>query len=447
MIYVLSFFISLYTCLLYVNRNYSAFLFTLLLCSFSVLEPNLDIIGLDYITIRAIGQNSFFFSVIFILIIRKLKYNRSIKPKNIIDKIVLVIFLYSFIISCVTIATGKESVFNVIALMKPYTILLSIFILKDIGIQQYIKSLNNLFIFTFFAGIIAILQVVLDFNLFGQTVVGYSEGIDRYWSPYSLAAFCLFMSLTIKKRNEMFYFLFFLILVILPLRRGLIISTFLTLVIFFIYQLKNKHVPKGFFVLLLISFFSFPILVNRFTSEGDNAKSDLSGIVSGEVNYSHFRSGVDGGSFMFRIAVLMERIDYVLNDPKDFLMGVGMIHEDTAQKTFSFYLGSRKTVNGEITVQQIDTTDIVWPPILMRMGAIGIFLYFLLFVVLLSFYVRNIKDSRWALAGSCFLFSLLIYSIADAQLTNFHSILIFYIIYRIVQIESNKTVDRRVVVT
>lgn len=435
MIYIFAFIISIIIARLYAEKKYALFLFTLLMSALSVFEPNLDWIGLDYILIRGIGQNAVFFSVIWLLVYKRIKIKGKSSSMTLIEKMIVLIFLYSLIVAFYTLITGKESLFNVIALMKPYTILLSIFLIKEIDSDDCKKSLSMLFKVTAVVGVIAFIQVVVGFNLFGQTVIGYDEGVDRFWSPYSMASFCLFLSLLFPRKYGTFSFFYFLLLVFLPLRRGLIISTIITLGLYYMYCFRHGGVPKSFWALVFACMLSMPLLINRFSSEKDNASSDFSNVVSGQVDYQNFRSGIDGGTFMFRIAVFLERLDYMLNRPSELLTGVGLIHEDSAQKEFNFFLGSRKTVNEEITVQQIDTTDIAWPPILMRLGLIGVVLYLIFFITLQIYFIRNVKISIWAMVGCCFLFNFLFFSFADAQLVQFQAIILYFILFRLVDID------------
>lgn len=434
MVYIVSVLISLLILGQYISGKHANVLTGLMLSAIACFEPNLDIIGLDNITIRGIGQNAFFFSVIFIFCCW-LKKNKSKKYREIaaIEKIAILMFLYTSIIALYTLLTGKESLFNVIALMKPYTAFLAIFFIKDISAEDCVKSIKTTFKLTTIVGIIAVLQVVLHFNIFGFTSLDYNEGVDRFWSPYTLASLCLFISLILLKKRKMAFFVFFLFLVLLPLRRGLIVSVAATLALYYLYQLKHGTLNKSIFLVILLGGLSFTVLVNRFTASGDNAVEDLSVISSGQADYVGQQKGnVSGGSFMLRALILIERVDYLVQNPSKMLTGVGLIHEDTAQKMFNFYLGSRKTVNGEIIYQQIDNGDIVWPPILMRIGFIGLFLYLLFFFKLLKFYYSYIKYSKWAFVGFCFLFNYLVNSIADYPLTDYHAFLLYYIILVIV---------------
>lgn len=439
MIYIISILISFFIVGQYVQGKQTLALKSLFLCAISFFEPNLDAIGLDYITIRAICQNAYFLSIVLILLYNLTK-NRKRENKDYgVKIIVLLLFSYAIFEALFTLLSGKESIVNVFALLKPYVFILSVFIVTRMTKDACVSALWFVYKITLVMGVIAIAQVVLGFEMFGRIVLDYNEGIDRFWSPYHTATLCLFMCLIFPpKKWSVAYFFFFLVIVFLPLRRGIIVAASLTLAIYYLYQLAHGKINKSVVGVILVVLLSFPLLLNRFTSEGDSVSDDFTSIFSGQVDYSNFRAG-GGGSTGFRLAILLERVDYMVSNPQYLLTGVGFIHEDTAQKQFNFYLGSRKSVHGEVSFMQIDNGDIVWPPILMRVGLIGLVLYLVFFFKLLFFFVHNIKHSQWALVGAMFLFSFLLFSIADSQLVEPYSYLLYFIIYRIVCVEKDKS--------
>ena len=444
LIYLIALLVSLYTLSLFNNGKRSEGLFVLLLCAISWFEPNLGLIGLDGLTMRMIGENASLISVILLLLFKKKSYE-SIGKKSYktLSVLVLILIAYSVFRGFSTIITGKESLFNVIALLKPSFILLSLFVIRDINKEDCINALAKLVKLTTMIGVIAFLQVIVGFNLFGNTILEYDEGVDRFWSPYTVAAFCCMYTLVINSSKK-YTFLFFLLLVILPLRRGILISVLLSIVIFFMFEIRHNKMPKGVFVVALAGLLALPFLASRFSSQTDNASSDIRAVMSGKIDYANFRNGVTGGSFLFRVAILAERIDYLANRGSELYTGVGLIHERTAQKKFNFSLGVFTRVNGERIPQQIDTVDIVWAPMIMRLGLIGVFLYLLLFGYMLWFFIKNAKISRWSILGAMYVFCALTNSVADNQLVSYFSIFLYFILFKMVVAEKRYLQRERV---
>ena len=438
MVYILSLIITCIICSLYVSGQKYLALVGLFLSATSVLELNANVVGLDYLMMGIIGNNAFFFSISFLLI-RQFKKNNIVfwKGYNALERFAIVIFIYAGIIAVFTWISGKESLFNLIALMKPYTILLTIFLFRDINYRLGERLVGTVFSLCTFVGIIALFQAPFNFYVFGHEIDSDSGGNLRFWSPYSIATFCLMLTVVLLRKKKYTYLLFFLVLVIMPMRRGLIISSSLTIALYYLFLIRRHKLPKGIFAIIFAGLLAMPILSARFSQDGDSASSDISNVLSGQVDYENFRTTGGGGTFLFRMSILFERIDYLVQNPRYLLTGVGMLHEDTAQKEFSFFLGSYKTINGERIPQQIDTTDLVWPPILMRLGVIGLILYSLLFVYLLRFFKHNIYKTPWAMVGLTYVFNFLVFSFADAELNQYYSLFLYFVIYRLTEISAN----------
>lgn len=439
MVYIISILLALWAAILYARHHVEQSLLLILISAFGFFELNIP--PFDYLWFRLIGQNATFFSLVFILLYKLKSSGRVFKCDNTTEKFSLLIFIYSLILGFVTLFKGKESVFNVIALIKPYALFLFVFVTKDINKVVLTNLIKKLFNLAVFIGVFSLIQIALGLNILGNGGALDVAGISRYWTPYSIATFCLLYALVFNTHRKYIYIALFLLLVILPLRRGLIISTGFAIAVYYIFRIGQGKVPKGALLLALIGFFALPTLTVRFSHEGDSASDDIKSVFSGNVDYSSFSNGVTGGTFLFRMAILQERVDYLIDRPKELLTGVGLIHEDTAQKEFNFYLGSYKTVNGERYAQQIDTTDLVWPTILMRTGLLGIILHLVVFLSLVLFFIKNSKRSEWSFLGFLYLAAFLIFSFADAELTQPYAIIMYFILFTLAKVPVNSDID------
>ena len=95
---------------------------------------------------------------------------------------------------------------------------------------------------------------------------------------------------------------------------------------------------------------------------------------------------------MFRIALIAERADYLLKNPNLLLQGVGAMHEDTAQKKFDFLVGTGgyDEVKHCDVKSQLDSIDVVWGPLLIRYGFLGLALHlFVVIWMIISFYKKR----------------------------------------------------------
>jgi len=95
-------------------------------------------------------------------------------------------------------------------------------------------------------------------------------------------------------------------------------------------------------------------------------------------------SGEDG-TFSFRMAMLYERIDWLRDNPRYLLTGVGAMHEDSP-KTLQMFNFSIGTYNKERFYGRtiIESGDIAWVPIVLRYGLIGVFVHIMMFFLLFN---------------------------------------------------------------
>lgn len=117
---------------------------------------------------------------------------------------------------------------------------------------------------------------------------------------------------------------------------------------------------------------------------------DITSSASGD--YLNWRAGTDG-NLSFRLAHVNERIAYVYADAKRWPMGVGFIHEDSAEaQNLGFKIGLKNLYTGRVV--QVDTGDIAWSVIIMKTGFIGLAL--LLLFLTSSFFAATSAAEKYA---------------------------------------------------
>lgn len=135
--------------------------------------------------------------------------------------------------------------------------------------------------------------------------------------------------------------------------------------------------------------FANSLLSSRTSEEGGTSNMNVP--VLTYISQGDFRGLASQSTFMFRIALIAERADYLLSNPEKMLFGVGSMHEDTAQKHFNFKIGTANSdSNGQYRVCQLDSIDTVWGPLLIRYGFVGLILHISVVVwMILAFYKRR----------------------------------------------------------
>ena len=124
-----------------------------------------------------------------------------------------------------------------------------------------------------------------------------------------------------------------------------------------------------------------------------------------EIGYVLKQSGdfsqidISNGTFSFRMAMLTERIVWLLDNPRYLLTGVGTMHEDSPKtlQMFDFRIATRNE-DRYYGHTIIESGDITWVPIVLRYGLLGVFVHIMLFLILFI-NTRNRKDTLVMLAA------------------------------------------------
>ena len=171
----------------------------------------------------------------------------------------------------------------------------------------------------------------------------------------------------------------------------------ITLIVGYIINLPRLQKIKvaviaGVFIFIAAGFIA-PKLV------GSRTVKDLSTVASGDIaNVEINVEELSDATFTFRIAHLLERNEYILENPKSMIWGAGLIPEDSKKvdTMFDFKIGLIEELTGNTI--QINSSDISYSVMILRLGYLGTFLNLLLFIYLMVFFYRH-KDNKYGYAS------------------------------------------------
>ena len=126
---------------------------------------------------------------------------------------------------------------------------------------------------------------------------------------------------------------------------------------------------------------------------------DLSTVAAGDIaNVEIDITELHDATFTFRIAHLLERNEYILENKKSMLWGAGLIPEDSKKvdTMFDFKIGLIEELTGNTI--QLDSSDISYSVMVLRLGYLGSFLNLLLFIYPMIFFYRH-KDNKYGFAS------------------------------------------------
>jgi len=347
----------------------------------------------------------FLFSVIAIDIICIRNYLK-------IDRfVVYLILFFSFLV--VAIVYSKYSVslgWKDIFLACRYLLFLPIyFLFRNISKSQLELLLKCLFNVTVFISFLYLLQILFDeFILVGHTrATAQFLGITfpRYYNHPSMLYFFVFLSIYKNPHQGFFKYLTSTVLICALLgafHRNHTSFFFISIIIGIVISMpKIRRIQIGTISLSLLLLGS-SFLVYKL--KDSRTFKDLNVIISGDV-IDIAETGFDfddESTFTFRIAHLLERNQYLLENPQSMLLGAGLIpgNSDQIENLFDFKIGLISELTGE--VDQVQTSDISYSVLILQLGYLGTFLYLLLLIYLAVFFYKH-KNNKYALFSFLYL--------------------------------------------
>ncbi len=246
------------------------------------------------------------------------------------------------------------------------------------NIKKLIKYLLNALTF---AALITIIDFFFNIQLLGKEVkteyLNPGFLIERAAIPSVLIIFFILLLFSkyfkFKPKIKYFYISIFSTVLITSMIRSLFLATGLGILLVFILQekLKLKNLFTGIIVIVVLIFLVMtnPIIQERF-GEG------LRDIQTFELN-----SNVQG-NFSLRILQMSERIYYISQSLPHAIFGIGNITEQNFPYVFT--IGIRDEYG---MVTQLDTADIAWSLLFLRLGFIGTIIYIAYYInILIRFY-------------------------------------------------------------
>jgi hypothetical protein len=309
---------------------------------------------------------------------------------------IVVLLGYYFIRMLVTVGTGAESFLDAVRVFRFDLFYLTYFLFRLITPEDLEKSFKPLFLLTSIAGVFYLLQFAgIQGILYGRGEGNLGTHIQRFRNAPLLSApiFFVLMNLKTNVKWRIIFLFFFAALVVFPMSRGLIMTTFGVSFGAMVFKEGGRKLYRYLFVAAVVGVMSSQILLYRFSHGGNSVVEDINKAFKLGSYEEYLASGK--GTFSFRIALALERLEYLSAERSRFLFGIGTIHEDTKSNKLRFKLGSYKAGSEAPIKQMIDTDDIAFVTHLVRYG----FLYMILFSIFLcNVLLRFYKKRRFSAA-------------------------------------------------
>ena len=307
-----------------------------------------------------------------------------------ISALFLVFFVFEFLYAYLT---NVDSVGNILAVSRDYLYALTYFVFRKSPVEELQKGIRLVFKGVILSCILFVTQYITHSELTNSYVseTNMLEGNYRMQStpPFITIILLVVLFYLRKMRGRWLVIVLMFSILLISQNRTPLLALFLEIGLFVLLERKTKNkIP-----IMIAAMVAFPfvnsLLSSRSSEEGGTSNVNVPMLAY--ISQGDFQGLASQSTFMFRIALIAERADYLLSNPEKMLLGVGPMHEDTAQKHFDFIIGTANVdSNGQYIVSQLDSIDTVWGPLLIRYGFIGLILHISIVVwMILAFYKRR----------------------------------------------------------
>ncbi|GHT09215.1 hypothetical protein FACS189432_03630 [Bacteroidia bacterium] len=290
------------------------------------------------------------------------------------------------------------------------------FIFRNMTKQQLEMLLKCLYVVTTFCSVLFLLQIFFNENIllkFGFTSAVTIMGIDipRYYNQPDMINFFAVIAVFRNPFKGAPRWITTIILVAALLgafHRNL--TGFFILALFVGFVLKLPRVKQIAIVSTVSILICFVVVFAGYKFVHTRTYVDLKTVASGNIGDVDIDlADLSKSTFTFRIAHLLERNQYLLEHPKAMFLGAGLIPEDSkkVESLFNFNIGLIEELTGQTI--QLDTADISYSIMFIRLGYLGTFLNLLLFIYLMLFFYKK-RENKYAL--STFLFFVMSFGVS-----------------------------------
>lgn len=376
----------------YYNRKYVIFLL-------SVLGLMTKLFMLDTSVSSGLNIKGDDLSLVLFIILLPFVYSRNKNVFSIhhdpLTRWVYIFMALYWVELLITVAFGREGLFNSLKVIRVSFVMWSFFVFKTIPIEDYKQFIKVALWITLIQSVLYLLQFAGIRILAGGGDKELFLGEARYTAINTPTLTTLFIFLLWKmdylKKYRFYLFVFLLGLVFLRFVRGSVISVLIGIAYYaFVKSEKKRRIPVILAFLVIIPVASWVIDSKSEASSQSGGFEDIMNVIKNRSDFTMIDKA--NGTFSYRIAMLTERVVWLTEHPEYLVTGVGTMHEDSPKtlQMFNFSIGTHNEERA-LGYTIIESGDITWVPIVLRYGLVGVIIHVMMFVVLFQV-TRKRKD-------------------------------------------------------
>lgn len=330
--------------------------------------------------------------------------NANLKP---IHNITYIFFAYFAFTIFIDLVINGTSIVSVLKTSRHWLCLLAVLVIPKLPYNVLYKAIRIIFYITIVISAINVIEFITGTEYFTNTLM--EDGVRRGALPSYYALFYLFAVFTdylkFSKVKKYIYLAILAASLLVSSTRSIALGIVVGVAVCIYFLSANKFtsfLKLGFLcIFIYIASFAMPTLHKRFNEAFDEFTSMESSSKNLDVE----------GNMTFRLYMLAERYQYLKTSPQYHLFGIGNVIEQDFPTTF--YIGGFNKEMQRPT--QLDTGDIAWPSVILRLGMIGLVL-FLIMVFKFIFFTNKIPKDRMCITLKAFLISnLFVTSFAESR--------------------------------
>lgn len=302
----------------------------------------------------------------------------------------LFLFIFEFLYGCFA---GVDTLSNIMAVVRGYLFVLAYFVFRKAPMDEINKSIRWIYMSVILSCMVFVVQYLTHIPLTRTFITesniktgNYRMQITPPFIELSLLSLLFYLR---KIRYRWVVVVLILGVLFISQNRTPLLGLFLSTGLFLLLDRKVKYKVQIMIAAICIFPFVNSLLSSR--SEASHETSSFDVPVWNYISQGDFQGLAVQNTFMFRVAMIAERADYLINNPANMLQGVGPMHEYTAQKKLHFIIGTATSDGrGYLVPSQVESIDVAWVPILIRYGLGGLAIHLtVILVMIVKFYRRR----------------------------------------------------------
>ncbi len=340
------------------------------------------------------------FIILFIVPIKYVSVFKATEIKRLNNYIVIFLIYILLSIGVDFIMNGID-LWSVLRTSRHWLFLLIFVPLMYISSNRLERVIRILYYLTIGVSLIIVFEYISDLHYFTGEIKMSFEGVERGALPSTYALFyVLLVALGYGNHPRVIKYIILTLLtfsLLLSATKSIALGLFLGFVILMF--LKSKSIWSAIGGILLVTFLALSVIIIM-----PNLRTRL---IYGQQNFG----SVEDGSTTFRKELAEERFHYISQNPLTLVLGIGNITEDNFKGNFN--VGH---ISDEGQQAQLDTGDIAWALLFLRLGLLGTILWIVLTIVFVWCFIRRKKELYSIPVISYLLLNLLVLSFAGTTI-------------------------------